>query len=206
MQIASFALQIIPPAEWKPRKGNYDDVMKMTIDSPIEQNIRGKQGLYQWIIVPKKNMTVGEYKRLAESSKYATPQHFDFEDLERNYWRNLAYGAPIYGADVAGSLYDKDVTDFNINKLCTCLDMVNEKLAVSIAGVNTSYLYFGMWKSTFAWHVEDMDLYSINYVHFGAPKSWYSIPPVHGKRLERLAEGKKCSFDWCHFLGYRHVE
>lgn len=64
------------------------------------------------------------------------------------------------------------IEEWNIAHLNTILDVVGEECGISIEGVNTPYLYFGMWKTTFAWHTEDMDLYSINYLHFGEPKSW----------------------------------
>ncbi|XP_058256832.1 lysine-specific demethylase 4B [Hemibagrus wyckioides] len=180
--------KVIPPKEWKPRR-SYDTIEDMVIPAPIMQVVTGQSGLFTQYNIQKKCMTVGEYRKLANSKKYCTPQHKDFDDLERKYWKNLTFVSPIYGADISGSLYDPDISEWNIGHLNTLLDMVEQECGIVIEGVNTPYLYFGMWKTTFAWHTEDMDLYSINYLHFGQPKSWYAIPPEHGKRLERLAKG-----------------
>ncbi|XP_051977678.1 lysine-specific demethylase 4B-like [Xyrauchen texanus] len=180
--------KVIPPKEWKPRR-TYETIEEMVIPAPIMQVVTGQSGLFTQYNIQKKSMTVGEYRKLANSKKYCTPQHKDFDDLERKYWKNLTFVSPIYGADISGSLYDPDITEWNIGHLNTLLDMVEQECGIVIEGVNTPYLYFGMWKTTFAWHTEDMDLYSINYLHFGQPKSWYAIPPEHGKRLERLAQG-----------------
>ncbi|RUS80961.1 hypothetical protein EGW08_011281 [Elysia chlorotica] len=180
--------KVIPPKEWIPRKGGYDDIDLM-IPSPIEQVVTGQQGLYTQINVQKKPMHVKEFEELANSPRYRTPTHFDYEDLERKYWKNVTFSAPIYGADISGSITDDDQDNWNINRLGTILDHVKDDYGIQIEGVCTAYLYFGMWKTTFAWHTEDMDLYSINYLHYGAPKSWYAIPPEHGQRLERLAQG-----------------
>ncbi|CAB4013789.1 lysine-specific demethylase 4B-like, partial [Paramuricea clavata] len=126
--------------------------------------------------------------QLARCIQYQPPKG-NYTELERKYWKNITYKTPLYGADVAGSIFDDDVHAWNIGCLPSILNDLVEEYNIRIPGVNTPYLYFGMWKSTFAWHTEDMDLFSINYIHYGAPKTWYVIPPEHGKRLERLAEG-----------------
>ncbi|XP_059614751.1 probable lysine-specific demethylase 4A [Phlebotomus argentipes] len=180
--------KIIPPPEWVPRKAGYNlDDINLTIPAPISQEVKGMQGLYQQFNLQRRSMTVKQFYELAMSERYITPKYFDYADLERKYWKNVTYIAPIYGADVSGSLTDPDVKEWNINSLGTILDYVNKDYGISISGVNTAYLYFGMWKTSFAWHTEDMDLYSINYLHFGAPKTWYAIPPKYGRRLEKLA-------------------
>uniref|UniRef100_A0A8C6PKN8 [histone H3]-trimethyl-L-lysine(9) demethylase n=1 Tax=Nothobranchius furzeri TaxID=105023 RepID=A0A8C6PKN8_NOTFU len=180
--------KVIPPKGWKPRR-TYDDIDDLMIDAPIQQMVAGQSGLFTQYNIQKKPLSVQEFRRLANSDMYCTPRYLNYEDLERKYWKNLTFVSPIYGADVSGSLYDEVVDSWNIGHLNSILDVIEEDCGVSIQGVNTPYLYFGMWKTTFSWHTEDMDLYSINYLHFGEPKSWYAIPPEHGKRLERLATG-----------------
>lgn len=131
-------------------------------------------------------MTITDFEKIANSPKYATPPHKDNADLDRIYWETMTEHAPIYGADLSGTISDPELEHWNINKLGTILDLIGDELNISIEGVNTAYLYFGMWKTTFCWHDEDMDLYSINYLHFGASKTWYAIPPRYGKKFEKL--------------------
>ncbi|TRY65355.1 hypothetical protein DNTS_005930 [Danionella cerebrum] len=170
--------KVIPPKGWRPRR-SYDDIDDFVIPAPIQQMVAGQSGLFTQYNIQKKPLTVQEFRRLANSDMYCTPRYLNYEDLERKYWKNLTFVSPIYGAD--------DIEEWNIGHLNSILDVIEEDCGVSIQGVNTPYLYFGMWKTSFSWHTEDMDLYSINYLHFGEPKSWYAIPPEQGKRLERLA-------------------
>lgn len=107
-------------------------------------------------------------------------------ELESHYWKTLTFAAPMYGADMPGSLFDDSTTSWNVAKLPNLLDVLGQK----VPGVNTAYLYLGMWKATFAWHLEDVDLYSINYIHFGAPKQWYSISQADARRFEAAMRSK----------------
>lgn len=97
-------------------------------------------------------------------------------ELERKFWRGLSLGEPSwYGADLkgeffghfasiaadhairdSGSLFTEETTEWNVANLPNVLNRLNLKRKVP--GVNTPYLYFGMWAAAFAWHVEDVSL------------------------------------------------
>ena len=72
------------------------------------------------------------------------------KELERIYWKSLTFNSPMYGADMPGSLFDDRTEVWNVAKLDNLLCRI-KKL---IPGVNSAYLYLGMWKATFSWHVE----------------------------------------------------
>ncbi|THD19670.1 Lysine-specific demethylase 4A [Fasciola hepatica] len=151
-------------------------------------------------------MPFREFRSLACSSPYATPTHRDVEHLEKKYWSTINTGRPLYGANVNGTL-TTSTTGWNIAQLDSMLSRVLSSENVKIPGVNTPYLYYGMWRATFAWHVEDVDLYSINYVHFGAPKFWYVIPPAYARRFEAfVSEYFRADFVHCNcFLRHKCV-
>ncbi len=62
--------KVIPPKEWKPRR-SYETIEEMVIPAPITQVVTGQSGLFTQYNIQKKSMTVGEYRKLANSKKYA---------------------------------------------------------------------------------------------------------------------------------------
>ncbi|GLJ23005.1 hypothetical protein SUGI_0434050 [Cryptomeria japonica] len=59
-------------------------------------------------------------------------------------------------------------------------------MPVEVAGVTSPMIYIAMLFSWFAWHVEDHDLHSLNYLHMGAPKTWYAVPGEAASAFEEV--------------------
>ncbi|KAL3520728.1 hypothetical protein ACH5RR_018877 [Cinchona calisaya] len=55
-----------------------------------------------------------------------------------------------------------------------------------IPGVTSPMVYVGMLFSWFAWHVEDHELHSLNFLHSGSPKTWYAVPGDYAYDFEEV--------------------
>jgi len=175
------------------KSGSFPEEDPVIIHNPVRQNLLGNRGIYSVYSVEEKDyMTVEMFrdecnkmhlhKSRREKDKF---RENNYPEIERAYWSNISNRKPpLYGADSPGSLFDSECTTWNCTKLGTILDLIRDDLP----GVTVPMLYFGMWQSTFAWHVEDMNLFSINYLHFGHPKQWYCIPASHFEQSERLLQ------------------
>ncbi len=86
------------------------------------------------------------------------------------------------------TLFNENQKVFNLNYLNDPVSIERETKDNIIIGFNTPYLYIGSWRTSFAFHVEDFNLYSISYLHSGAPKTWYIIPPRYGKKFEKFSK------------------
>lgn len=79
----------------------------------------------------------------------------NYFELERAFWRQTLFNTPssqpLYGADSPGTLFDEDVQEWNVSKLPSILHVLGR----TYPGVTEPFLYFGTWRSMFAWHIED---------------------------------------------------
>ncbi|XP_021738049.1 lysine-specific demethylase JMJ18-like [Chenopodium quinoa] len=130
-------------------------------------------------------------------------------NIEGEYWRvvekptdeiEVLYGADletgVFGSgfpkfsDQGCSASDEDYvkSGWNLNNLPRLAGSVLSYENADISGVQVPWLYVGMCFSSFCWHVEDHHLYSLNYMHYGAPKIWYGVP---GREAVKLEEAMK---------------
>merc|ERR1712137_18507 len=180
--------KIVPPPEWNPRKDGWfeSSIRRTVIPAPIYQYVSGMKGIFQQTNIVDKPMKINDFRHLAEEHLEARMPAMSDEEIERRFWKNIRFEPPVYGADMKGSLFPPELYHWNVARLTE--QNLLQHLNTNVDGVNSSYLYFGMWKAMFSWHTEDMDLFSINYLHHGEPKRWYVIPEAERHRFESLAE------------------
>lgn len=187
--IPGFSLkQVIPPPEWKPRQTPYK--LNGISIKPIHQvaTKMDHEGFYQLGCIFGKTTTAKKYKELVASETNMPPNCDDHNELHRLFWEELDKSVAIYGSDVNWSFFDETCKIWNMNDLPNILQKgIKEDYGMELGGITNPYLYFGSWKSTFPWHTEDMDLYAISYLHFGAPKFWNAIPPIRAHDFEKFA-------------------
>ncbi|KAA8533469.1 hypothetical protein F0562_031097 [Nyssa sinensis] len=118
--------------------------------------------------------------------------------IEREFWNEMSRGkrrrTVEYGVNVDGSAFSCAPNDqlgsskWNLKILPRLPKSTLRLLEISIPGVTDPMLYIGMLFSMFAWHVEDHFLYSINYHHCGAPKTWYGVPSHAALEFEKVVQ------------------
>ncbi|KAG2708914.1 hypothetical protein I3760_05G215200 [Carya illinoinensis] len=145
--------------------------------------------------------TFREFEKMAnkEYSSCDSPAY-----MEKEFWHRLARGKKEtveYGVNVDGSAFSSDPRDqlgkskWNLKNLSRLRKSVLRLVGRVIPGITDPMLYIGMQFGVFAWHVEDHYLYSINYHHSGAPKTWYGVPGHAALQFERVVHDHVYSRD-----------
>ncbi|XP_071742532.1 lysine-specific demethylase JMJ705 [Rutidosis leptorrhynchoides] len=119
-------------------------------------------------------------------------------EVETLYWK-AQVDKPIsveYANDMPGSAFDQTggvqgkrsgkreigegvtvgETEWNMRGVSRSKGSLLKFMKEEIPGVTSPMVYISMLFSWFAWHVEDHDFHSLNYMHMGAGKTWYGVP------------------------------
>ncbi|XP_029116101.1 lysine-specific demethylase JMJ13 isoform X2 [Elaeis guineensis] len=147
-----------------------------------------------------RNYTFREFEKMANklfSRRYSSAGGLPAKYLEEEFWHEIANGkteSVEYACDIDGSAFSSSPGDqlgkskWNLKRLSRLPNSVLRLLGAAIPGVTDPMLYIGMLFSMFAWHVEDHYLYSINYHHCGASKTWYGVPGHAASNFEKVVQ------------------
>ncbi|KAK1906384.1 Lysine-specific demethylase 5A [Dissostichus eleginoides] len=151
----------------------------------------------------------GEMADQFKSDYFNMPVHMvPTELVEKEFWRLVSsieedviveYGADISSKDVGsgfpvrdgkrrllGDEEDYANSGWNLNNMPVLEQSVLTHINVDISGMKVPWLYVGMCFSSFCWHIEDHWSYSINFLHWGEPKTWYGVPASAAEKLEAV--------------------
>ncbi|KAJ0989923.1 hypothetical protein J5N97_008279 [Dioscorea zingiberensis] len=142
--------------------------------------------------------TFRDFEKMANkvfARRYSSAGCLPARYLEEQFWHEISCGkteSVEYACDIDGSAFSSSPSDqlgkskWNLKRLSRLPKSILRLLGTAIPGVTDPMLYIGMLFSMFAWHVEDHFLYSINYHHCGAFKTWYGIPGHAAPDFERV--------------------
>ncbi|EMS51562.1 Lysine-specific demethylase lid [Triticum urartu] len=142
--------------------------------------------------------TFRDFEKIANKGfvrRYSSAACLPARYMEEEFWHEIAFGkmeSVEYACDIDGSAFSSSPNDqlgrskWNLKKLSRLSKSILRLLRTAIPGVTDPMLYIGMLFSMFAWHVEDHYLYSINYHHCGASKTWYGIPGKAAPDFEKV--------------------
>jgi len=123
-----------------------------------------------------------------------SPCNPSLAQIETEYWNivenRTEHCRVHYGSDLDvkshGTGFHVDSSNpWNLNILPTLPKSLLRFLPEHVSGITIPMMYVGMLFSTFCWHVEDDYLYSINFLHTGAPKLWYGVSSFHCAQFEQ---------------------
>ncbi|KAM4572113.1 lysine-specific demethylase 5C [Fundulus diaphanus] len=149
----------------------------------------------------------GEMADTFKADYFNMPVHMvPTELVEREFWRlvssieedvTVEYGADIHSKDFGSGFpmnngkktLTKEEEEYarsgwNLNVMPVLEQSLLCHINGDISGMKVPWLYVGMVFSTFCWHIEDHWSYSINYLHWGEPKTWYGVPSAAAEQLE----------------------
>ncbi|RUS89616.1 hypothetical protein EGW08_002634 [Elysia chlorotica] len=157
----------------------------------------------------KRDYTLQSFGEMADhfkASYFKMPVHrVTTAQVEKEFWRLLhtleenvmvQYGADIHAIEMGSGFPTKNTDDllpedeeyvtsgWNLNNLPVLEQSVLCHINADISGMKVPWCYVGMCFSSFCWHIEDHWSYSINYLHWGEPKSWYGVPGSAATKFE----------------------
>ncbi|XP_074098573.1 lysine demethylase 5 isoform X1 [Cotesia typhae] len=185
----------IPKGDWRCPKCVAEEVSKPMEAFGFEQAQR-EYTLQQF----------GEMADQFKSDYFNMPVHMVPTSLvEKEFWRivssidedvTVEYGADLHTMDHGSGFPTKTSVNlftcdqeyaesaWNLNNLPVLHGSVLGHINADISGMKVPWMYVGMCFATFCWHNEDHWSYSINYLHWGEPKTWYGVPGSEAEKFE----------------------